>query len=411
MDEWAGQPQPPDFRADHAPFNEYAYFAELYTGWYEPGGDDQPGAWHIAERKRRGDDEQRLRLTYDADPGAPTHWQQCGRRTDRSLQAAQTLHGLDLAGAPAQGDFGGMLHHSQFKCVVVADEADPTHPLRVPAATVDAQYALNRCVMAGIGEEQDPAAPTHRFHECQLLQGPQPGDIGIGAVRYVHYRPNAEHTLELVRGRQWSVRYPGDPPLFPLAIQTQAPNPLGTVPVTQLAFSLREDDRTAEVKIAYDFSYPRHVMDCPGTPEVCDGLDTDCDGQVDDGVRNAEVTALVCPVDEDLNPRTAGLCADSLPVCRGREGWECEFIGGFGFGPQPRYEADELSCDDRDNDCDGEVDEARVPCESTCGPGTRTCVQGSDCQAPCRAECGWGLAVCLPGADQFGPECVCPAAD
>ena len=71
----------------------------------------------------------------------------------------------------------------------------------------------------------------------------------------------------------------------------------------------------------------------------CDDLDNDCDGVIDEG----------CACDY-LNT-TEGVCASQLRAETG----ECS---------QPeRYEAEETTCDGRDNDCDGETDE---DCESNC---------------------------------------------
>ena len=77
--------------------------------------------------------------------------------------------------------------------------------------------------------------------------------------------------------------------------------------------------------------------------EVCNGLDDDCDGLSD----------------EDANPAGAkpclplGICADAKgeAVCTAGS-WSCAFPQVAGWqGP------DEQSCDGKDNDCDGDVDE------------------------------------------------------
>jgi hypothetical protein len=114
-----------------------------------------------------------------------------------------------------------------------------------------------------------------------------------------------------------------------------------------------------------------------GGVEICDGLDNDCNGVVDDPGRVAPPPDFGC--------RDLGVCAGTHPACAdGR--WTC---------PYPAtYQVDETRCDDLDNDCDGERDEGFAGLGRPCTEGVGACAET-------------GALRCNPAGD--GTECSAAA--
>ena len=184
------------------------------------------------------------------------------------------------------------------------------------------------------------------------------------------------------------------------------------------AITIKLDARPGQSEAGSGFSYDG-ATGCTGTPELCNGIDDDCDGVIDNGFDlqtdsfNCGACGIVCSAPTATTACAFGQCvisactpgyvdADKNPI----DGCECMLTNG----------GKEI-CDGADNDCDGVVDNGfdlqndPLNC-GACGVVCEAANANSSCQ---KGVCGY---TCKPGfydADKKasdGCEYACkPTAD
>lgn len=124
--------------------------------------------------------------------------------------------------------------------------------------------------------------------------------------------------------------------------------------------------------------------------ESCDGKDNDCDGSADE---TADLVAPPCN-------KQKGVCAGAQMTCGGAAGWtpcnDAQYKA-HASNKGAAYEIEETSCDQLDNDCDGQIDEITQCCQPDCSGavcGANDGCGGICTSGPCDANESCSAGVC-----------------
>ncbi len=364
VSEWGEAPLSPVLTVEQQPFNRFSYFAELHQGYYvAKGAADAYGHYRIVERPRApaggNPPPGSLALTYAV--GSGDTWRTCARDRDAQFgQEGLVPVGLDLATyytppldpyLSADQAFGGMMHHSQFKCLALSNVPDVAVPTsRRPSEL--SEFDLNTCVLAGEGTPlgQGSNAVAANLSCTTLAATDAKVDAGAvlwGAVKYRDHGPwgAPANQLEYVRGCRNGC-------------------------YGELSGCEGFNTNPRSVTCDYDVGDFGRFVSC-AVGEVCDGIDNDENPATPDGSGDPLLNASCEP------PGKLGECLlqGGRFICQSAAPW---------LVCQPNFvaQADEIACDGRDEDCNGFIDDG--------DPGNDG-------------------ATCLPNAEEFeiaglGPE-------
>ena len=359
------------------------------------------------------DPARRVAIEY---AGSSDFWRQCLRWRDADFESVARPVGMDFAFDTPElvtpGDIGrrpvvrGMTHHSQFKCLHVVAEPSPDAPQEVSPQLERSQFEINTCDLQSVGgvdadSERNPAAPVFSCRAEPASHRPAVGQLRWAGVRFEPhandpggtYRRGCVDECSWIRdgrialsacnlelGHAQSIQTPLDVACEGLGAE------FGRLQCEEVCGDGRDNDDDNGSGIFGDgdaideppagspdigescatglggacaqgrMSCERGAFVCQA-PELepfdyCDGVDNDCDGEVDE---DAEVPASSGgnAAGDACDTGAPGRCRAGALVCGTADPNLADTlvcVGEIDPGDLPE------TCNGLDDDCDGEVD-------------------------------------------------------
>lgn len=405
-----GSQSTPSLRADQAPFNQFSYYAELHRGYFVPEQDDEQHGHYRIEERSRGEPGEPLDVPLTYAPPDPETWRTCERGQDVNAASMDLLPvGLDFTDfhAPPSDPFQvpedawrGMNHHSQFQCVVLNnDPSDTIATVKTPQGVVTEGLRLNTCELSGEGIELDEDRDNALQAPLACSHLPTTDDaVTAGAVFWAAV-PFLDHGLGLIPGeatyqrgcRNGCFAKLADCPGFstnPASVECDYDatdfGSFVSCDVAEICDGIDNDEDPGTVDGSDDPLLGTSCIPtgqkgeclsgggtwvCNPAPdfrtcvplvspvgEMCNGLDDNCDGEVDDGNPGADGGACT-PNDAELE--AAGIAPEQR---NGRclEGARADCVEGRNTCVPTTTPSAEACGNGLDDDCDGTEDESEL---------------------------------------------------